>query len=316
MTIITTKEAPGMSLAAKAGIGIVNQLPSRSDFDHDRMSVEEWAAVPDNPRQRDTEARLKKARHLLERSPTHQQVAMAKCFDGRRWKLDGHTRALLWQTRPELAPLFVRVDVYLVDDEEAAKRLYECFDNLAAVETSIDKVRGAYRELGFSAQSTMVRNGRIGNAVKFAEHFYRGEPGWSWEGGTLSTYKIIADWLPEIMLVDQTSPTPRLMVGPFFTAALLSFRKYQHNPQKQARISEFWNKYNAEEGSSMDGERDGVQALLSLREATKHQSGHGSQQVTLCSKAISTVERWIVAETYKRGSGIKQTNLSSYCVKK
>src|SRR5260370_461566 len=60
------------------------------------LTVAEWLEIPDNPRQRDTERHLQRAKHLMTPAPTHRRVAMAQATtDDRRWKLDGHTRAII-----------------------------------------------------------------------------------------------------------------------------------------------------------------------------------------------------------------------------
>ena len=93
------------------------------------MTAAEWAAVADNPRQRDTVSRASKAKHLDVLEPTHTIVSIAELPDGKRFKLDGHTRAYKWQADPKLAPPFpLDVRVYVVADLAEVKRLYMHFE--------------------------------------------------------------------------------------------------------------------------------------------------------------------------------------------
>ena len=65
-----------------------------------RMGVRQWVNVPDNPRQRDTVRHANKAKrkHLKEADEAHG-IVFAAMLDGEiTWKLDGHTRAYLWDT--------------------------------------------------------------------------------------------------------------------------------------------------------------------------------------------------------------------------
>ena len=61
------------------------------------MPVEKWFDIPDNPIQRNTEERAKRARHLHKLTPSHYTVALAKYKgNGKREKVDGHTRGYIW----------------------------------------------------------------------------------------------------------------------------------------------------------------------------------------------------------------------------
>ena len=62
-----------------------------------KMTVAEWIKVEDNPIQRDTEHHAAKAKHLLTPLPSHAFVFACELPNGKLIKLDGHTRALLWQ---------------------------------------------------------------------------------------------------------------------------------------------------------------------------------------------------------------------------
>src|SRR5882672_12509291 len=98
------------------------------------MGPKDWAAIPDNPRQRDTVAHARRAAqtNLKEPHPTHLKVHMARLADGRCYKLDGHTRSYLWEIGKLEAPQAVQVQVWDVADLDAAKELYNTFDSTAA----------------------------------------------------------------------------------------------------------------------------------------------------------------------------------------
>lgn len=240
-----------LTLEAKA---VVAERGSEADGSlyHLQMSTQEWAAVPDNPRQRDTERRLQRAKHLLVRSPEHAVVHMAVSPRGEKWKLDGHTRAMLWTEQPELAPSLLLVVVYPVDDAADAADLYTHFDSPVAVETAADRVWGAFKECGFTPTSALLRRAMVATSVHAAE---AAQSGLRQKRTSLSTYAVIAEWMPELRALDAISPDPRRFNGPLLTAALLTLRKY---PEKAI---EFWSRYSDDKGTKLDKEMDGVEAL-------------------------------------------------------
>lgn len=89
-TVIATPIKPVMPILQKP------QMKGKPDPQSHtlRMPLGIWFAMPDNPRQRDTENRARAAsrKHLQSPHPTHRNVSAAQLPDGRLVKLDGHTR--------------------------------------------------------------------------------------------------------------------------------------------------------------------------------------------------------------------------------
>jgi len=112
------------------------------------MSVDDFIDIPSNPIQRNTEGHARTATskngHLTEYSPTHALVSYAT--DGTNsWKLDGHTRSLLWSKNLLESPSKLHVSVYKVKGEAEAIELYKHFDNAKAVEVATHRIYGAMR---------------------------------------------------------------------------------------------------------------------------------------------------------------------------
>ena len=78
------------------------------------MLPEEWFTVPDCPIQRDTKRHADKASksHLKQQSSAQWIVHMATLPDGRCFKVDGHTRSLLWEEGRLPVPEFLHVMVH------------------------------------------------------------------------------------------------------------------------------------------------------------------------------------------------------------
>lgn len=121
------------------------------------MTVEEWIEVPDNPRQRDTIRRAKRARrkHLSEYNEMHCRV-IAAMMDGELFcKIDGHTRAYLWEhgmlDRPPNGKVIAQL--FSVSSIDEAKRLYTQTDSVEAVKQVRDVLEGFANEIGLELTS-------------------------------------------------------------------------------------------------------------------------------------------------------------------
>jgi hypothetical protein len=227
------------------------------------MSVADFIALPPHPRQRDTERHLRRASYLLTPVPAHERVEVIEAADGARFKLNGHTRALLWERQPELQPPRLLVDIYRVATHGDLLGYYSHFDNRGAVETTDDMLSGALREQGWQPVSPLFNRARFTNALYNAESYRLGRTGRTAlskgvEGGV---YALLATWLPELQILDtlDAAVTASQFPGPFLAAALVTLRKY---PEKGAR---FWHRYATEQGVSETDRRDGVQAMLEHR---------------------------------------------------
>ncbi len=110
------------------------------------MSTTDWIAVPDNPIQRNTQERAKRANHLVVFEPVHAEVSMAMLPDGSRFKIDGHTRAHKWASGDvKNAPRQVEVKVYgFLHDGAEAVPFWQSYSNNEGRKsrTHMDAVQG------------------------------------------------------------------------------------------------------------------------------------------------------------------------------
>ena len=264
------------------------------------MTARQWAAVPANPRQRDTEAHAKKAKHLRTYDPVHRFVNMARLPDGRMFKLDGHTRSYLWQRGEVAGPATLFVEVYLCDDEAAAKRLYSKFDSQAAVETGADKIVGAAREQGLTFTSPMLRAGRYGSAVKRL-YMYTTKSWGDWSSAQF-VYDAVGFYRDELKRLDAINPQPAAFTSGVTMAALATFKR------RGAEATKFWTNYAANIGSKDGLRMDGVEALRQAVADTKlmqarRTDGGGAQQLVLLGKGILAYEAFRLGRTYTAGKG-------------
>lgn len=271
------------------------------------MTPEEWIAVPDNPRQRDTERRLAtRSAHLRSGVPTLVDVAMAVLPDGSRVKLDGHTRALLWAREPGYAPPTVYVRAYLVASLEEALALYPTFDSKEAMETNADKASGALRAAGITPAQPFLKKGTFSQGLEWADAMLCGSESGMRNRGP-SVYELVAKWRPEIEALDALPPIKLTrMNAPLFAAALLTLRR------RPERAAEFWSAYAGDRGTKIDNEIDGVEAVNWLFGRMRNKTN--SVRVGYVSRVVSAFEMWHRDRAYsmKTGTGPKTTNMQAY----
>lgn len=263
------------------------------------MTPEEWARVEDNPRQRDTERHAVSAHHLKVYHPTHARVNMAELPNGKRVKLDGHTRSYLWQSGWVEPPPVVVADIYSCPDMDAAKELYIAFDNRAAVETVGDEVFGAVRSMNLVFKSDLLKQFRFVAAIRYAyEMLFTGLA-----ARTISPTELVDFWKVELLLLDEIEPTRKRFPTPIMMGAILTLRKYG------ARAQPFWRLYASGNGVKLDGRMDAVQALherLMQRKADQCLSGR-ENSIDVAANAISAFEKFRDAGDYSAtGAGVKR----------
>lgn len=187
-----------------------------------KMDAAEFIAMPNHPAQRDTEYRAMAARrgHLKAPSVLHQSVAVAEMPDGRRYKLDGHTRAFLWENGFLPVPTeLLQATVFYCHTTEALLRLYGAFDNAGAAKGPRDQVQSAYRLVGIRPLSPIFKTGGgIKSTLAHAEGFAHGtgEPVKS-----LDVVEAVDRWRAEIMALDTIGFAKSAFPSPYVCAALL-----------------------------------------------------------------------------------------------
>lgn len=261
------------------------------------MSADEWAAVNDNPIQRNTEAHARRAKHLLNPSPFHRFVDMAVLPDGRRFKIDGHTRSFLWQRRLIPLPETVVVDCWNVPDVTTVELLYGHRDNPAAAETATEQLTGAIRLYGLEFQTSFLRAGQFGSGLKRAYfHVVGGGPSiQQWRELPL-TFAAIEMFKQELLWLDNLNPPQRRFPSGIITGFLVTMRR-----AGEAGI-EFWELFAQDKGSKLDGRMDAVQALTEEMLGQNPNKSHLKQtQDTYYVRSISAFLGWRDNASYARG---------------
>lgn len=207
------------------------------------LSPDEWIAVPDCPRQRNTEKRVKKVLrgHLKKASLTQANVTAARLPDGQLVKLDGHTRAYLWEHELLAWPARVVVTVIPAKDMEEVLELYTHYDNSGATEHLADQLSGAMREHGVLLHSGCLSS-LYASSLREVNSL-----GFSDKG--MDLYDIVGRWKPFLLTIDALQ-YGRVLAA-VQTILLLSFIRYANRTQVFA-VREFWDQFFAGSKASQD----------------------------------------------------------------
>ena len=200
------------------------------------ITLEEWYRTIDFKMQRNTERHAAKAKREYLKGdwkPTWDTVSAAQLPDGSLCKLDGHTRAYLWE-RGELAlPPTGKIvcHVYPVADLTAAKALYDTFDSEKAAKHKADFIYGELRATGMldRLQTSFLRAGSLSEALRLSTGLERIE----------ASVPLVMDAL---LLLDGIGPKKAYFRSGILGAALLTLRAHG-----QRAIDTFWGPYNRRE---------------------------------------------------------------------
>lgn len=256
----------------KSSTHVVEMLP----LDTVPMRVDEFTAIPDWIGQRDTERHLAYAikRHLSKFAPTQARVAIAVLPDGRRYKLDGHTRALAWRRGLLKPPPMLLVDVHYVRSVDEARERYREYDAPEAAETAGDRVFEALREAGLVGvfSSSFMRRAAIARALFLAT-------------GMTDMRQAVESSKLALLLLDSVEPTRPLFRTGIVAAALVDF---------MARGSDamlFWRAYRSRAGTKNESGMDGPEALARVVENLRAARSYGgAAEMPLVRTALTIVE--------------------------
>ena len=227
-----------------------------------KMTPEKWMAVLANPRQRPTESHAAKAikKHLKNYSITQDTVFAAALPGGTLVKLDGHTRAYLWEQGLLAKPQCVYVRVYLAKNMEEAKELYTHFDTRDQTETQLDIFGGALDEHSIEAESGLIKNKANTSALT------------KLESSNKSVYQIVGAWRREIEALDGIGFSKNSLKSGGVLGALVILRFF---PLETAIA--FLTKIQKDEGTKDANGSDSVQMFRKIHDSKG--DGHAEKQV-------------------------------------
>ena len=282
--------------------------PKPQEFPTVPMTVEDFHDIPDNPRQRDTErhARIALKKHLAVPHPVHRCVAVAQLPNGDMYKLDGHTRSLLWSDGRLDAPDELTVDVWFCRDLDEAKQYYSTYDNNAAMETSVNKAFGALRECGYAASSSLVKQTRYTGGMRMAYLLLEGGS----TGRAYDPYTATPEWLAEIKLLDCLHFSKHVFTAGPMGAFFLCYRLYG-DP-----ILPFFIGVNNKLGNSVNGRHDMVGAYVNYIERAHAAGAIGGSVNTLehLNAGVNAAQGFLKSRRCKRLTLLKSADFKKFLV--
>lgn len=261
-----------------------------------KMTVDAWIAVKDNPKQRDTERHAQRAinKHLKEASVTHGVVAAAQVLGGEMYKLDGHTRALLWSDGRLAKPSHVEVMVFPCQNIDEVIRLYDTFDNPGAVDTTPDALHSAFRLAGHIPKSGLLKEGGVCTAFRIL-HWHT----------TPHLVQVVAYWRNELIAIDKLEMHKKSLNSAGIAMAMLAIREYGD------RGIEFVVKMATNDGIRIEGKSCGVDEACRLLLEKKGKSRAGTPvQRAMTSRLMGCCVRWMSGRMSDRAS--KAVDLSAW----
>lgn len=265
-----------------------------------KMLTSDWVKVTDNPIQRDTERHALKAKHLRTPHATHSTVFAAELPNGRLVKLDGHTRALLWKRKEIEVPVQVTAIIYPVQNMSEAEKLYQDFDSKEALETTRDKVSGAYNKHDFAPQSPLLQYGTLVSGLRLAYGVLLGgsvKTAQASGGGAktsprqrqvsgVTIYQMIDEFSPELHMLDGFGLRQGQITSGIIGAFIVSARKYGHE------VTKFWQGVFANTGTKMGDQMDGIEAVSQLIAINKGRGFSKMKTADIAARALMGLEKW------------------------
>jgi hypothetical protein len=235
------------------------------------IPIDEFLKMLPAPGHRDSERRALNATHLHKLVPEHLEVEVAeyKQADGMlvRRRMTGNTRAQVWKCGlSDTKPDKVRARLYRMKTEDEARERMLRHDSPEAAWSASDQLHRAMNmtfEDGWRPRSPALRGGRFISAVRAVDALVK-HSRWSPDLGT-KVELIMSDWKAEFQKLDDITDRPLAdgiaMRKPFtwgFLAGFLLLLRFCN----EGLVDEFCSKVLSDRGEKLDGEYDGVQALI------------------------------------------------------
>ena len=249
------------------------------------MPWQAWAKLPNHPRQRDVEQHAKASHWDKLKSPPPvlagvlRRVTAAE-FEGRWYKVDGHTRTYLWERGDLEPPETVEIVLYRPTTRQELNDLYAAFDAASAAQSQHDKVWGAIQEAGLELQSARLKRGFLTTALQVALHGFDLGKGLPTKRG-FDEYEAISLFARELKALDGVDPKWEAFTSGVIAAGLIGLTI---DPAQ----TDFWSLLARQQGSMQLGKRDPIEGVLELiRETRQRKEFSYDDHAQLCARVLN-----------------------------
>lgn len=266
------------------------------------LALEDWIDLPNHPHHRNTmrhagtAVHLKCAKKATGAVARHLAHVVAAYWDGRYYKVDGHTRTYLWQCGELPKPDRLHVTIYRVASRAELDALYEAFDTSTAIKTGYDQVLAGLRDCGLQLQSKRLRQGFLNDALNIA---LRGTTRDMQDPALpeLDVYQAVAVFKQELELLDSINPQPSPFYSGVVAAALIGLSLFETK-----RVLGFFDRLNRKEGNRKNGRSDPVDAVLIAieRMSLEKTAARTALQGDLCARVLRGLQTWLVGPKKNR----------------
>ena len=254
-------------------INKVNILENVSTME---MDYEDFIRLMEVPMQRNTEERLKSAKHLRVLRPEHGVVSLVRLIKdcnvkgklyrkGTLMRVDSNTRAMTWEEgKSDAIPDNVLAIIYDWETMDEVKECYNCFDSSEATEKNQKKLFGIITGMyNYQPKSQRLAQGIILSGLNKSCHFMYPD---RWNQTTVKSSELegmVGPWIADgtLQALDEimAETNPKGWNQSFIAAALMSLKYYGPNDQK---LRAAWEDIIEERGNFKDANKDGVSHII------------------------------------------------------
>ena len=255
---------------------MIDQKNMLENVSIEEMYYENFIRLMEVPMQRNTEERLKTAKHLKVLRPepcivhlvrlTKDCTVKGKLYrKGTLMRVDSNTRAMTWEEgKSDAIPEKVLAIIYDWETMDEVKECYNCFDSSEATEKNQQKLFGIITGMyNYQPKSQRLTQGIILSGLNKACHFMYPD---RWNQSSVKAQNLegmVGPWIADGILqaLDEImADTPKEGGNqPFIAAALMSLKYYGPNDQK---LRAAWEDIIEERGNFKDANKDGVSHII------------------------------------------------------
>jgi len=285
------------------------------------MDYENFIRLLEVPMQRNTEERLKTAKHLRVLRPEHCIVHLVRLTKdctvkgklyrkGTLMRVDSNTRAMTWdEGKSDAIPEKVLAIIYDWETMDEVKECYNCFDSSEATEKNQQKLYGIITGMyNYQPKSQRLTQGIILSGLNKACHFMYPD---RWNQSSVKAQNLegmVGPWIADgtLQALDEImANTPKEGWNqPFIAAALMSLKYY--GPNDPVLLSA-WEDIIEERGNFKNTNKDGVSHII-----YEWMKGKFFKDVSICkdtkwenmNRTVSYILYWI--DKYMEGEELQR----------
>ena len=285
------------------------------------MDYEDFIRLLEVPMQRNTEERLKTAKHLRVLRPEHCIVHLVRLTKdctvkgklyrkGTLMRVDSNTRAMTWEEgKSDAIPEKVLAIIYDWETMDEVKECYNCFDSSEATEKNQQKLFGIITGMyNYQPKSQRLTQGIILSGLNKACHFMYPD---RWNQSSVKAQNLegmVGPWIADgtLQALDEImADTPKEGWNqPFIAAALMSLKHYGPNDPV---LRSAWEDIIEERGNFKDEKKDGVSHII-----YEWMKGKFFKDVSICkdtkwenmNRTVSYILYWI--DKYMEGERLQK----------